>query len=296
MAPLPAPAEKPSHRVSDSQSHAKVRPPAQVAVFCAALRPNLQPALTPAGRWICRLQPADPAGPEGRRAAAARVLLEPCQAPAPRNLRQQRLGDRSRGPAPDRRALCHRGRDPLQHARTPARRTTGTVRASRPGLRRLAPAAARPRLAQVPARREARLYRPPLGRPPTLPRRRTRRDGQQQCRESRPADCPVEKKRVVRRPRRRRRRMGTYRLAHRDGETKSRRALRLAQGHSRSPSPPGIQTAASTISCLGTYRTRQAEIRVLHPYRLRTNEHSHRPCRRPRLGRIVLLEDGGAGT
>ena len=47
MAPLPAPAEKPSHRVSDSQSHAKVRPPTQVAVFCAALWPNLQPALTP---------------------------------------------------------------------------------------------------------------------------------------------------------------------------------------------------------------------------------------------------------
>ena len=46
MAPLPAPAEKPSQRVSDSQSHAKVRPPTQVAVFCAALRLNLQPALT----------------------------------------------------------------------------------------------------------------------------------------------------------------------------------------------------------------------------------------------------------
>ena len=46
MAPLPAPAEKPSQRVSDSQSHAKVRPLAQVAVFCAALRLNLQPALT----------------------------------------------------------------------------------------------------------------------------------------------------------------------------------------------------------------------------------------------------------
>ena len=46
MAPLPAPAEKPSHRVSDSQSHAKVRPPTQVAVFCAALWLNLQPALT----------------------------------------------------------------------------------------------------------------------------------------------------------------------------------------------------------------------------------------------------------
>ena len=46
MAPLPAPAEKPSHRVSDSQSHAKLRPPAQVAVFCAAPWPNLQPALS----------------------------------------------------------------------------------------------------------------------------------------------------------------------------------------------------------------------------------------------------------
>ena len=46
MAPLPAPAEKPSHRVSDSQSHAKLRPLAQVAVFCAALWPKLQPALT----------------------------------------------------------------------------------------------------------------------------------------------------------------------------------------------------------------------------------------------------------
>ena len=46
MSPLPAPAEKPSHRVSESQSHAKLSPPAQVAVFCAALWPNLQPALT----------------------------------------------------------------------------------------------------------------------------------------------------------------------------------------------------------------------------------------------------------
>ena len=105
---------------------------------------------------------------------------------------------------------------------------------SGPGLRRLAPTAARRRLAQVPPRRKARLYRPPLGRPPALPRRRPRRDGQQLCRESRPADCPVEEKRIVRRPRRRRRRMGTYRLAHRDGETEPCRALRLAQGHSRS--------------------------------------------------------------
>ena len=31
MAPLPAPAEKPSHRISESQSHAKLSPPAQVA-------------------------------------------------------------------------------------------------------------------------------------------------------------------------------------------------------------------------------------------------------------------------
>ena len=55
-------------------------------------------------------------------------------------------------------------------------------------------------LAQVPPRREARLYRPPLGRPPVLPRRRARRDGQQQCREPRPADCPESQKRVVRWP------------------------------------------------------------------------------------------------
>ena len=54
MAPLPAPAEKPSHRVSDSQSHAKVRPPTQVAVFCAALWPNLQPALTQMPSRIAR--------------------------------------------------------------------------------------------------------------------------------------------------------------------------------------------------------------------------------------------------
>ena len=46
MASLPAPAEKPSHRISESQSHAKLSPPAQVAVFCAAPWPNLQPALT----------------------------------------------------------------------------------------------------------------------------------------------------------------------------------------------------------------------------------------------------------
>ena len=41
-----APAEKPSHRISESQSHANLSPPAQVAVFCPALWPNLQPALT----------------------------------------------------------------------------------------------------------------------------------------------------------------------------------------------------------------------------------------------------------
>ena len=52
MAPLPAPAEKPSQRVSDSQSHAKLSPPAQVAVFCAALRLNLQAALTNVREWV----------------------------------------------------------------------------------------------------------------------------------------------------------------------------------------------------------------------------------------------------
>ena len=60
MAPLPAPAEKPSHRVSDSQSHAKVRPPTQVAVFCAALWPNLQPALTGRPRRRAHPDRADP--------------------------------------------------------------------------------------------------------------------------------------------------------------------------------------------------------------------------------------------
>ena len=49
-----------------------------------------------------------------------------------------------------------------------------------------------------------------------------------------PDRLPCRGKRIVRRPRRRRRRMGTYRLAHRDGETEPCRALRLAQGHSRS--------------------------------------------------------------
>ena len=63
MAPLPAPAEKPSHRLSEPQSHAKVRPPAQVAVFCAALWPNLQPALTPSADHgdVGHLQEAEPA-------------------------------------------------------------------------------------------------------------------------------------------------------------------------------------------------------------------------------------------
>ena len=54
MAPLPAPAEKPSQRVSDSQSHAKVSLPAQVAVSCAAPWPNLQPALTQQTKDQCR--------------------------------------------------------------------------------------------------------------------------------------------------------------------------------------------------------------------------------------------------
>ena len=46
MVPLPAPAEKPSRRVFESQSHANASPPAVVAVLCAALWRNLQPALT----------------------------------------------------------------------------------------------------------------------------------------------------------------------------------------------------------------------------------------------------------
>ena len=74
--------------------------------------------------------------------------------------------------------------DPRLSARGPPRRTPGAFRAPGPGLRRLAETTARPRLAQVPPRREARLYRPPLGRPPALPRRRPRRDGQQCRREN----------------------------------------------------------------------------------------------------------------
>ena len=62
MAPLPAPAEKPSKRVSESQSHAKLSPPAQVAVFCAAPWPNLQPALTPLFRQLNPKHPSEPCG------------------------------------------------------------------------------------------------------------------------------------------------------------------------------------------------------------------------------------------
>ena len=52
---------RPSHHVSDSQSHDKVRPPAQVAVFCAAPWPNLQPALTtPPYQVAKRHQPGVP--------------------------------------------------------------------------------------------------------------------------------------------------------------------------------------------------------------------------------------------
>ena len=141
----------------------------------------------PASRRLCRLQPTNPAGPQGRQPARA--------------------------------ASC---------------RTADTQRAPGPGLRRLAEAATRPRLAQVSPRREARLYRPPLGRPPALTRRQPRRDGQQCRRKSRPADCPESQERVIRGSRRRRRRMGAHRFAHRDREAEPRRALRIAQGHSRS--------------------------------------------------------------
>ena len=68
MAPLPAPAEKPSQRVSESQSHAKLSPPAQVAVFCAALWPNLQPALT-----VDRTT-SSPSPCHGRKRAAAKPI------------------------------------------------------------------------------------------------------------------------------------------------------------------------------------------------------------------------------
>ena len=48
----------------------------------------------------------------------------------------------------------------------------------------------RDRSAEVPPSREAPPYRPPSGRPTTLPRRRPRRDGRQPCRDSRSAGPP----------------------------------------------------------------------------------------------------------
>ena len=86
---------------------------------------------------LCQLQPADPAGPQGRNADTACVLLGALSVPTARNLQQQRLGDRGRGPAPDRRGLY----------------------AIEAGIRGNLP---EQRLAQVPPRREARLYRPSL--------------------------------------------------------------------------------------------------------------------------------------
>ena len=76
MAPLPAPAEKPSHRVSESQSHAKLSPPAQVAVFCAALWPNLQPALTEA-------DPGEVGATKNMDFNGARGAIEPGSRPGP---------------------------------------------------------------------------------------------------------------------------------------------------------------------------------------------------------------------
>ena len=92
MAPLPAPAEKPSHRVSDSQSHAKVRPPTQVAVFCAALWPNLQPALT--GDALAR--------PVRDRRELARSATEPAPGSISRHRRRPAL-PLPRPPPPDKR-------------------------------------------------------------------------------------------------------------------------------------------------------------------------------------------------
>ncbi len=86
---------------------------------------------------LCQLQPADAAGPQGRNADTACVLLGALSVPTARNLQQQRLGDRGRGPAPD----CRR------------------LYAIEAGIRGNPP---EQRLAQVPLRREARLYRPSL--------------------------------------------------------------------------------------------------------------------------------------
>ena len=56
------------------------------------------------------------------------------------------------------------------------------------------------------------------GRPPAPPRRRHRRDGQQQCRESRPADHPCRKECVVGRSRRKCGRPGPARFIARMAE------------------------------------------------------------------------------
>ena len=89
------------------------------------------------------------------------------------------VADREGRTGPHRATLCHREEDPGRAANDAPVRPLDRVRTAGERLRRMARPAALVRLAQVPARREARLYRQPVGRVAGLPARRARRDGQQ---------------------------------------------------------------------------------------------------------------------
>lgn len=74
----------------------------------------------------------------------------------------------------------------------------------------------------------------PLGQVAYFPDGRARRDRLEQCREPRPSDRPQSKNRALRRPRRRRSRMGSHRSADRDHQYPRRGAFRRSGIYTRS--------------------------------------------------------------
>ena len=170
----------------------------------------------------------------------------------------------------DRAMKINRGQDPGRAAGDAPVRAMDRVRAAGERLRLVARQAALARLAQVPPRREADIHRQPAGRPPGLPARRARRDGQQLRRKPDPPDQAHSQKRAVRRPRRGCACMGPYRQPHRDLQDERGRALRLAQDHARKDCRRLSQQPHRRTPPLELQAPRQAESRVPPPHRLRS--------------------------
>jgi hypothetical protein len=155
----------------------------------------------PSGRWLRGLQDRQPGG-RSECAAAPRPLPGARAAQAVRSLGRRRVPDRRGGPAPHRRSIRDRGRDPRPGRRRAPHRPQGPLGIAGRGVPRLARRCTRSRVGQIAGRREVGLLRPAMGRADPVPELRPDRDGHQPGPKRDPPADAEPQERALRRARR----------------------------------------------------------------------------------------------